>query len=371
MFQRLSATAVGRFVSLALVVWFVNLSLAAPSRGCSAVLLWADQHPTLARSYDWHVGHALVMVNQPQVAKRALALDNPAEWTSRYGSVTINQYGRELPCEGINEQGLAIAILWLDESDYPEPDERPSVTNAQWVQYQLDTAQTVAEVLASDHRVRITPLGGARVHYFVADATGDAAVVEFLNGRLVAHHGDTLPHPLITNDRCRDSQQELTRYRGFGGQRPVPDDTASLSRYVRLASLVDRVPLPADAPHKAALQVIDQVQAPSTQWQVAYDLEQRQIYFRTEGQRQVRRIDLGECQFGAGHPVRLMEIDPPSAGDVTAQLRKYRPADNRRLVERSFAATDFTRRLPAVLKEQVIVYPDVWCQPAEVGAASP
>src|SRR5690606_9913051 len=86
---------------------------------CSAVLFSNGDHYVAGRNYDWHLGHGMVMVNKRDMAKQALSFDNPAKWISRYGSVTLNQYGRELPCEGMNEKGLSISMLWLDETKYP------------------------------------------------------------------------------------------------------------------------------------------------------------------------------------------------------------------------------------------------------------
>ena len=70
----------------------------------------------------------------------------------------------------------------------------------EWIQYQLDTAEAVDDVLASDKRVRID--GRVPLHYLVSDRTGRAATIEFLHGRLVAHVGDALPVPVLTNSTC-------------------------------------------------------------------------------------------------------------------------------------------------------------------------
>jgi choloylglycine hydrolase len=38
------------------------------------------------------------------------------------------------------------------------------------------------------------------LHYLVNDKNGNAATIEFLNGKLVPHTGDKLPIPTLTND---------------------------------------------------------------------------------------------------------------------------------------------------------------------------
>jgi penicillin V acylase-like amidase (Ntn superfamily) len=82
-------------------------------------------------------------------------LEKAAEWVSRYGSVTFNQYGREMPNGGINEAGLVVETLMLPRARNPAPTTGRAVIVA-WVQYQLDNSGTVAEVIASDANVRIS-----------------------------------------------------------------------------------------------------------------------------------------------------------------------------------------------------------------------
>ncbi len=352
-----------RAVSYSILAGLLVFTLAPRADACSAILLQLAGRPMMARNYDWHIGNALVMMNQPGIAKRALSFDNAAEWVSEYGSVTVNQYGRELPCDGINESGLAIAILWLSESEYPATDERPSVNTAQWVQYQLDTAATVAEVIASDNKIRITPYGGAKVHYFVCDATGDCAVIEFLDGRMVAHRGQDLPQPQITNNTCELSRKHLVGFEGFGGEQQIPSDGASLSRFVRLAAAATEAPAEVDDAHLVALETIHKVRQPSTQWQIAYDLENKAMVFRTRENQAVRRIDLTDCEFGSDKPIQVLDIRTPVEGDVVSEFRNYTREANRRLIERSMAATDFTRNWPTSLVRLVIDYPDVACRP--------
>jgi len=51
--------------------------------------------------------------------------------------------------------GLVVENMWLDETEYAEPDSRPAVNLLQWIQYQLDNCKTVAEVISNDTKIRI------------------------------------------------------------------------------------------------------------------------------------------------------------------------------------------------------------------------
>ena len=47
-------------------------------------------------NYDWDTGVGVVIVNKRAVAKVAMT-GRPARWTSRFASITFNQYGRDFP----------------------------------------------------------------------------------------------------------------------------------------------------------------------------------------------------------------------------------------------------------------------------------
>jgi choloylglycine hydrolase len=100
-------------------------------------------------------------------------------------------------------------MMWVNGTGYPPPDARPAVGGGTgWVQYQLDTARSVAEVIASDSRVRI-PLRGAPLHYLVADKSGRVATIEFREGKMVARVDSALPIPALAKPEGGDVRQRL------------------------------------------------------------------------------------------------------------------------------------------------------------------
>ena len=101
---------------------------AIPGDACTSFLLKHPKGPLMAKNYDWDVPDGLVVVNPRGLAKTALVPGDasPVRWTSRYGSLTFNQYGREFPMGGMNETGLAMEVLWLPDTVYPESGDRRS-----------------------------------------------------------------------------------------------------------------------------------------------------------------------------------------------------------------------------------------------------
>jgi choloylglycine hydrolase len=342
---------------MAAVVFAAGSSLA-----CSTFCLDVTGGPVFGKNYDWDVPDGMVVVNKRNVTKTALtaASVNPARWTSKYGSVTFNQYGREMPCGGMNEAGLVVELMWLDEAEYPPEDERPHLDNLQWIQYHLDRSSSIEEVIAGDADVRISGGGTAALHFLVADSTGACAAIEYLGGELTVHTGDSMPAPVLTNDTYENSRSYLAAHRGFGGDRPVPSSSRSLDRFVRAAAAVSEFETEAgDNPVDYGFGVLNSVsQGAHTQWSIVYELAGRRVWYRTQGNRDIRMIDMTRLDFSCDSPVLVLDIDAGEAGDVTGSLERYTYETNRALVGRAFSKTSFLTDTPASVLDLLSRYPE-------------
>ena len=103
-----------------------------------------------------------------------------------------------LQCEAllacINEKGLAANLLYLAENDFglaTAGTSRPRLSFAAWTLYLLSEYGSVKELVQAVRadRIQIVPIpfgpGGkakATVHMAVSDASGDSAVIEYLQG---------------------------------------------------------------------------------------------------------------------------------------------------------------------------------------------
>jgi choloylglycine hydrolase len=143
---------------------------------CTTFVLKNDSTLLFGRNLDWVSDDGIAVVNKRNVEKTALVLppSRPMEWTSKYGSLTFNQFGKEFPFGGINEKGLVVEIM-LVKTEYPEADKRAAVNELQWVQYQLDCSKSVEEVIKSDSFLRISKIR-QNLHFLICDSAGNTAV---------------------------------------------------------------------------------------------------------------------------------------------------------------------------------------------------
>jgi choloylglycine hydrolase len=355
------------FVGLAVSLIVVLIS-AHNADACTAFCLNRGSGIVAAKNYDYSFGDGLVIVNKKDVAKRALLLDpndKPAEWVSKYGSVTFNQYGREVPIGGMNEAGLVVETLMLNSTHYPAPDARPAVTS--WMQYQLDCCQTVAQTIESDKTIRMHYGMPIPVHFFVCDRQGQAAVIEFLDGRLVCHSGQTLPIAAITNDTYLSSSNFLHLYAGYGGTDPIPvNDPRSIQRFVIAADRVTHCNTDTSAATvEYAFETLKRTRQPgSTQWSIVYDTKNLEIHYGTSRQPDTKTIQFAGLDFTCGTPVKVIAINTTHKGLLNPYLGDYDPDVNRWLLTYAVRHTPQLKGMPDALIDQLAAYPEsTSCKP--------
>jgi choloylglycine hydrolase len=348
--------------SAAVVLAFVVLSslFASNVLACTTFCLKNKSEILFGRNYDWMIGDGLVMVNQRGVAKISTDKSAPAKWTSRYGSVTFNQYGRENPMGGMNEAGLVIELMWLDETKYPQADSRPTLDTLEWIQYQLDTSATVEEVLKNAENVRIWSL--VTLHYLASDKNGNSATIEFLDGKLVAHTGENLAVSALANDTYEKSWKYAAETVNFGGSKPLAESESSLDRFARAAEKTREFARQEKTGQEAvtyAFDVLNNVaQKAGTQWSIVYDQKRSKIYFRTRRSASIKSLDLNAFDFACGGRVKIFDVNAKDAGDVSKKFVDYTRAANRDLIERSFGGTEFLKETPAAVRDFLAEYPE-------------
>jgi len=183
---------------IALIAAIVVIAAPAPADASTrALYVSKDGTVIVGRSMDWGEDMMSNMWVLPRGEKRdGRGGKNTIWWVSKYGSLIVSAYDIGT-AEGMNENGLVVNELALVESDYGKPPEGAKVISlSTWPQYVLDNFATVAEAVADlekeEFRVQTVVLGTGRpanMHLVISDASGDSAVFEYVDGKLVIHHG--------------------------------------------------------------------------------------------------------------------------------------------------------------------------------------
>jgi penicillin V acylase-like amidase (Ntn superfamily) len=317
-----------------LVLW----SLVTPALSCTTFFINTHNQLLFGRNYDWVTGTGMICTNQRGLMKNSIIPANKNfTWISKYGSVSFNQYGKEFPLGGMNEQGLVVELMWNDGTKYPKADARPALPVLQWIQYQLDNHATVAEVVASDKTVRITE-SSPPLHFLVADATGKAATVEYANGKLVLHTGRNLPLPVLANTYYSESLSKTRQSNNAKGAASVNSQDNSIQRFATACSMIQQynttnVSKPAV---EYSFDILNSVaQKGWTRWSIVYDMKNKAIHYKTDVNPEVKSFSITKFDFSCTSESRVLDVNKSAKGDVTRLFKAFAHATNEKIVTKA------------------------------------
>lgn len=322
------------------VMIIASFAFAVESHACTRVVyIGPDQTVLTGRTMDFSIDiPANLWIFPRGMERNGQVGQNSLNWTSRYGSIISSSWDIATP-DGMNEKGLVANLLWLVQSEYPVFDmngEKKGMTIAAWAQYALDSFATVAEAVESlrqEEFVVVTDfIPGTdkftTVHLSLSDATGDSAIFEYVNGKLVIHHSRT--YQVMTNDPVFEEQLAIKGYWDhIPGTLFLPGSNRAADRFVRAAYYLRAIPQ-TDDPHVAVaimFSVIRNVSVPygistegqphisSTRWRVVADQKRLVYYFENVLTPNVLWVDMKQVDFSEGAPVRKLALD---AGQVYA-----------------------------------------------------
>jgi penicillin V acylase-like amidase (Ntn superfamily) len=301
---------------------------------CTAFVMRRGGAALLARNLDSPAAGGYLFVNKRGVMKEAFGAGSARalSWTSRYGSVTFNQFGREFPLAGMNEAGLVIEGLG-GPATYPPADRRPAVNELQWIQYQLDTCGSVKDALKSDRAMRISRLF-LNLHYLIADRKGAAAVVEFEAGKMRAFRRGELPVPVLTSSGYEESIRGLGLRSDSEEERAVRERTPSDERFARVARALDEYIWLGQSPIvDQAFAVLRSVERPDTRWSAVYSPRSRRLFLKTRVHRRYKFLSLDSLDFSCGSSSLMIPVDTDAAGNLSRSFAIYDAAKNCLLLE--------------------------------------
>lgn len=336
--------------TIAVIVLFSTTASA-----CTTFFINRNGKMVFGRNYDWVSGSGMINTNLRGLAKTSFPMQDgkTISWVSKYGSITFNQYGKEFPTGGMNESGLVVELMWLDETQYPSVDQRPAISVLQWIQYQLDNCSTIEEVIATDKILRIATVGTTPLHYLVADRKGNAAAIEFLNGRMVVQKGGDLQPPVLTNSTYKESISYVT-----SKSQNVSHSGSSLNRFAKACSMVQEYHSKTiESVIDYSFSILDEVaQGNFTRWSIVYDLSALKIYFKTDLHPQVKSFRFSSFDFECARPAMALDLNAPNAGDVAQKFLPFSPLENLKTVRKSFAESIDRISVPASYTEKIADY---------------
>lgn len=268
-----------------------------------------------------------------------------ARWEGRYGFVGLDGLDFEVYLDGMNEKGLAVGGFYhpgfAEYQKYDPEKASECMGPGDVIGYLLSTCATVEEAKAAIAKVRVTavvapPIGMAPpAHYLVTEPNGKAVVIEYLKGELKLFDA---PLGVITNAPSYDwHETNLRNYinlspvaltgkkieeldfkplGGGSGMIGLPGDFTPPSRFVRAVAF-SKTARPTPTGEETVyelLRILDNFNVPlgaaegegeaktngmrsSTIWTSVWDTKNKVLYYHTQNNRRVRKVDFGKLDF--------------------------------------------------------------------------
>jgi choloylglycine hydrolase len=328
---------------------------------CTGIKLHAKDGSTVyGRTTEWGTFdlHSRVAIVPRGYSFTGLTPDgqNGKKWKGKYGFVGLDMLGKDIIADGMNEKGLAAGLFYhpgyATYMEYDKAQAGNSITAVDVVSYILSQYATVDEVRGEIDQVRVVPVIEKAIgiavpaHWMVTDAGGKSIVIEFTDGKIKIHEN---PLGVITNSPTYDwHMTNLRNYvnlsavalpskriedldfaplGGGSGMIGLPGDFTPPSRFVRAVAWTQtaRPTETSDETVYELLRILDNFNLPlgsaegsgqpnrlegmrsSTIWTTAWDLGNRTLYFHTQHNRRVRKLDVRSLNF-SGDPGTIIHL---------------------------------------------------------------
>ena len=289
-------------------------------------------------------------------------------WKTKYAHVGFNPFDGPVVADGLNEKGLACGSFMFPGcakfQNLTEEDYYRAISSMDLPSWILSACASVSEVREQLPKIVVCRFQAPEsdlimdLHYFVTDETGDAIIIEYVDGKLNIYDNRV---NAITN--CPAYDWHTTNLRNYIGLKPLnnpavtingtefaqfgqgsgaiglPGDFSPPSRFVRAVFLVSTAYQGRDVDEgiRIAFHILNQFDIPkgsvrdndrgkiacdTTQWTSAADLKNRRYFFHTYNDRSVRMIDLNELDFNTQNIKSIKDVQKPGQPiNISDQLK--------------------------------------------------
>jgi len=238
--------------------------------GCSLFAALADPESRIfGRNFDWEFSPALLLFNHPPDGYVSVSMvdisylgfpgDDSANLTPKpLGELLGLLDAPTIPFDGMNEAGLVMGMAAVPEAYVPVDPGKDTVDSLGIIRLALDGAATVGEAIELIRSHNVDFEGQTPLHYLLADAAGDAALVEY-------HAGE------IRVLRTQTDWHHATNFLMSAVESPA----GQCERYDAITEELESSG--GDLDFDGALRLLERVAQPHTQWSLVYGITSGEI----------------------------------------------------------------------------------------------
>ena len=198
----------------------IPLTINVPGAGCSSVTA-NNAGPAggkiFGRNFDYTDGSAMIIHTMPYQGYESVSTSYPMFVTQELFWEPKNKVESDAvvlgliyaPLDGMNEKGLYISILQLDDETTNQIDpNKNDVTTTVAVRYLLDKAASVDEALQMLGNFNMHNVFDTAYHYAIADNTGKSVVVEYINNEMKVTDAKVVTNHYLTPNSGKTLPEE-------------------------------------------------------------------------------------------------------------------------------------------------------------------
>lgn len=308
---------------------FLIFAYIKPVDACTRFTYSAKPNSVLVgRSMDWMEDtHTELWAFPAGMSRNGGEAKNSLTWISKYGSLVASAYNATV--DGMNTEGLVVNLLYLANSNYGKVNpELKNLSIYRLGQYLLDNYANVDEAVKGFSQLKLNllapPLPNGMippVHLALTDRRGDNAILEYLNGKLIIHHGKE--YIVMTNEPSYDQQLALNDYWERLKGNFLPGTSSPEDRFVRTSYYVKAAPVNVNSPQSVAIafSIIREVSVPfskakadrpnvaATRWRCVSDINERIYYYESTDRPNIFWIKLGNLHLDSHKQVMKLPLD--------------------------------------------------------------
>lgn len=184
----------------------IPLEFSIPDLGCSTFSARTEDGDRIfGRNFDLTYSPALFVETAPDNGYRSLSTVNLAflgfgeeKMPDTLKRKIITLAAPYAPLDGINEKGLAVAVLRIGDEPTNQATEKTDITTTTAIRLMLDKAADVDEAVKLLEQYDMHSSAGSCYHFQLADAQGNSAVVEYVDNEFEVIYGQG-DHQAATN----------------------------------------------------------------------------------------------------------------------------------------------------------------------------
>ncbi len=201
---------------------FYQMDVTNEGPACSVISARNDKgNHVWGRNFDWDGSVPIIVKCVPQDGYASISTcdfknitDSSEEEPDNFVNRMLAIAAVYVPMDGINEKGLCVADLEVNEGGMKEVDTaKPDLTITTAIRLILNRAATVEEALNLLEQYDIHASGGISHHLAISGASGASVSVEFVDGEIVTVDTDCITNfNLANNDTAAGGESAQQRY---------------------------------------------------------------------------------------------------------------------------------------------------------------